>query len=241
MKNSNNPVLKGKPLKRCLDFVKSNKHTLDQLKAAVRYKSFYKLGNSKTFSEDEENHDANTQTKFIDNKKLNIPYFKIISNIKDGSNALKEEISKSAERMKKARHGHSIDEIYKNHDYSFYMPETTSYISKAHEKFTSLNNDNSICTSIDDSKFQSKVFKTEVLDERASIQKPTKVRVKSNIRSNTSFSRHHKKTNSVQIKNMKIGNSKINIPQRCKVFKFSTIQLISSSKKTIKTVRRQSK
>lgn len=56
--------------------------------------------------------------------------FRKIPNIKDGSNELKEQITHSVERMKAARYGHSIKDIFREHDYSFYLPEKTTYLPK---------------------------------------------------------------------------------------------------------------
>ena len=199
MKNTHNPILKGKPLKRWLDIVKSNKYTLDMIKASDKSKSFYKFGHLKTLSDNGEHHDSNSKTRYIDNKRLNTPYFKLISNIKDGSNALKEQISLSVERMKKARHGHSIDDIYQEHDYSFYLPDKTSYISDSHSQ-SRINSGRGVSTSVGGSKYQSKIFKTEVIEDES--RAPT-IRVKSNTRANTSLNRFHKKNRSVQLKNLK--------------------------------------
>mmetsp|Transcript_5133 Transcript_5133/g.4344 ORF Transcript_5133/g.4344 Transcript_5133/m.4344 type:complete len:100 (+) Transcript_5133:61-360(+) len=99
------------------------------MKKARHYQNTWKKeGKGKEESDDEEK--SLNKPKYIDNKKLNTPYFKLISNIKDGSNALKEQISRSVSRVKAARHGHSIDRIFKEHDQSYYLPVKRSYISK---------------------------------------------------------------------------------------------------------------
>lgn len=132
--------------------------------------------------EGEENEDDGERLAYIDNKKLNTPYFRLISNIKDGSNALKKEIYRSISRVKAARHGHSIDRIFEDHDYSFYLPKKESYISKKKAKLMRLESETSSVSRR--SKGRSRVFQTELPDNNYASSRSTEARKR---RSNTTL------------------------------------------------------
>jgi len=143
MKTIKHPILKGKPPKRCINIIRKNQAALDNIKSQDKMRLLNKFGYVIEDKDKNENDMQDSNTKYVDNKKLNTPYFKLIAHAKDGSNELKEQITDSVNRMKKARHGHSIDKIYEDHDYSFYLPKKTSYITKKQAKLMRLDSDNS--------------------------------------------------------------------------------------------------
>ena len=73
---------------------------------------------------------------------------------------MKEQISQSVSRVKAARHGHSIDKIFKEHDTSFFLPFKESYISKRKEKLLKMNSE--ISDYSRHSREKSRVFQTEI-------------------------------------------------------------------------------
>lgn len=96
--------------------------------------------------------------------------------------------------MKAARHGHSIKEIFDDHDYGFYLPKKKTYFPSKKAKLMRLNtgssNGNSSFTNN-----KSKLFKTEVPDSQFS-----SVRVKPTertYRSKTSMKPLHKRNASM--------------------------------------------
>jgi hypothetical protein len=129
---------------------------------------------------------------------LNTPYFKLISNIPDGSSALKEQITRSVSRMNAARHGHSIDRIFQDHDYTFHLPRKTSYMSKRKAKLVKLDSEiNSNATSVTSHKENNTVFQTELPDEsRSNIKFNIKTK-KMTDRANTTGRIMHKRHNTI--------------------------------------------
>lgn len=123
---------------------------------------------------------------------LNTPYFKLISNIPDGSNELKEQITRSVSRMKAARHGHSIDRIFQDHDYTFYLPQKTSYMSRRKAKLMRLESETSSTTY--NLREKSKIFKTEVPDDQYSSNvhvNSTKLSTRAHTTTRTMHKRHN--------------------------------------------------
>ncbi|CAI2381534.1 unnamed protein product [Moneuplotes crassus] len=165
MKASKNPILKEKPPKRTLNIIKKNKKALDEIKQEIkRERQYYQTKNKNDQDQGDSSDEEVIQEKprYVDNKKLNTPYFKLISNVKDGSTALKQEISKSVKRVKAARHGHSIGRIFQDHQNSYYLPLKESYISKKKARLMRLDSDSSAISG--KSREKSRIFKTELPD-----------------------------------------------------------------------------
>ena len=191
MKNSNNPILKGKPLKRINEMLNDGKPTFEMHKSVDRARTKKLYGINVGNAEHDGSFISDNRLKNVDNKKLKTPYFVLISNVKDGSNILREQINQSAERMKAARHGHSIESIYREYDHSFYLPDKNSYITKTEAKIRRMDSGSSANTSFD-MRNKSKIFQTEVDYENAST-----IRINKTKRSNTSMNISHKKTHSL--------------------------------------------
>lgn len=143
------------------------------------------IRNNKT---EEETEDGNS--KYIDNKKLNTPYFRLISKVKDGSEVLKEEISHSVTRMKAARHGHSKLRNKSINVYKFHLPDKTSYMPKEKAKLMRLQSGSSYASSNrSQQRIKSNIFKTEVPQDRYSSQGRSERQRKSF----TSFRKQHRR------------------------------------------------
>ena len=191
MKSTHNPILKGKPIKRLNDVLKSWKPQFDRLRSIDRSKPKYKFGMDISNAFEDDSFQSESNIMIVDNKKLRTPYFRLISKVKDGSNILKEQINQSVDRMKAARNGHSIENIFKDYDYSFYLPEKWSYITKNEAKIRRIDSGSSINTSFE-VRNKSKIFQTEL-----DYENPQTIRVSNTKRSTTSLNSNHNKSQSL--------------------------------------------
>lgn len=206
MKTIKHPILKGRPPERCIRIIQKNQHMLDSIKNMDKMRLMNKFSFIIEDSKDLDDENMEQNAKYVDNKKIKTPYFQVISHIRDGSHELRDEIEHSVERMKRARHGHSIDKVYKDHDYAFYLPKKTSYMSKKQAKLRRL--DSASSTYSESRIHTSQIFKTEVPDI---VNKNFNINVKNidnfssnknskNIKSQTSlYNSRHRKSQSFSV------------------------------------------